>query len=342
MYISDKRRIAKMVTIGADPEVILFMNNRYTGYNGMIPAGIILNKLKDIGSPLTNCDLKGYPAIKTDSGIIFADGASWELNPNAGTAKEVTANIGSLLRTTADATDSLSDSVITISTKITPSVFFNLEMLALWNDPALAEFGCDRDESIWPRESEPSEIDAATHSQRYFGGHIHIGLGDNPATFYEDITNVRRMIALADGILGIASIVYDATTGLAATCRRRVYGQPGVYRLQPHGIEYRTPSNSWLLTKRRTDNMLTLAEHLPILFNTDLPDQILSDERRLMRTLLNKYKMSVTINYLRDNLKDTPAHIQSIPDYLSDVLRGTYSLDCLEDERRGWKKGWMI
>jgi len=48
--------------------------------------------------------------------------------------------------------------------------------------------------------------------------------------------------------------------------RRMFYGQPGIYREKPYGLEYRTPSNFWLHRVFRerhlqqlTDNVLHLA-----------------------------------------------------------------------------------
>lgn len=326
-------------TIGADPEVFITMNNRYTGYKGIIPAGLVLNKLRDTGSELTNVEVKDNAGIETEHGVIFADGMSWELNPKPGNHRQVTDNIGSLLSTSLEALSYLTDQTLDLQLKIAPSSDVNTSMIPLWGDPTLTEFGCDRDESIWPRKIEPSDIDAATHGQRYFGGHIHIGLGNNPKDFYRDINNVNRMIALADGILGMTGIIMDYQLGYLAIARRKVYGQPGVYRIQPHGIEYRTISNSWLLSRERCLDILTLAELLPQLFDTDLPDCLLEMEKEIL-TILISGRAREAIKFLATHVRKYIPHSSNNYKTLRNLeycVRGTDYRVVFE---QGCKRGW--
>lgn len=270
--------------IGCDPEVIWDMYG--TSYAGMLPAGIVLNRLQKVGNPMITGDYKGYPCIQTSHGLIFGDGAGWELNPNPGTVPQVVANIRELLATSQKVRQALSTVDRQIELKIVAAMRFSLEMLVVWGDEQLTQFGCDPDKSIWPRDVNPSDIHAVTHPFRYFGGHIHLGYPlDGPVEFYKDMNNLKRMIALADGTIGLAGIVLDRVN-IGAAARRKVYGQPGVYRPQPHGIEYRTTSNSWLLSETYATRMLSLAAWLPALFETDLPDYILENQSEALRRAL--------------------------------------------------------
>ena len=275
----------KDIIIGCDPETIWTMLG--SGYKGMLPAGMILNRLAKEDHPLITGTYKGYACIETEHGLIFADGASWELNPHAANVPTLLDNIQGLLGTSLQVKRDLSRGDRPIDMPVTPSQGFDLEMLAVWNDDQLMQFGCDPDESIWPRDVDPSTVDAATHNTRYFGGHIHLGHPvENPAEFYADMDNIHRMIVLADGLLGGAGTILDMYSASGGYHRRRVYGQPGVYRLQPHGIEYRTISNSWLMSRKYAKYTLTLASYLPELFKTDLPEYLDADSVKLRRMLV--------------------------------------------------------
>ena len=275
----------KDTIIGCDPETIWRMMG--TGYTGMLPAGMILDRLAKEDNPMITGSYKGYACIETEHGLIFADGASWELNPNPGNVPTVLDNLQGLLETSYQVKQDLSRSDRRIRMLVTPSLGFDLEMLAIWNDEQLMQFGCDPDKSIWPRDVDPSKVDAAKHSVRYFGGHIHLGYPvENPAEFYADMKNIKRMIVLADALLGGAGTILDVFSDGGGYQRRKVYGQPGVYRLQPHGIEYRTISNSWVMSRVYANNTLTLASYLPDLFKTDLPEYLLSDEKKLRARII--------------------------------------------------------
>lgn len=78
-----------------------------------------------------------------------------------------------------------------------------------------------------------------TTNARTAGGHIHIGC-DQLKTEIE-ICAVARLLDL---FVGIPSILFDHSE--ESKKRRRIYGQPGRFRVKPYGLEYRTLSNWWL------------------------------------------------------------------------------------------------
>ena len=73
---------------------------------------------------------------------------------------------------------------------------------------------------------------------RSAGGHIHFGCGKLTETQLKNV-----MMAL-DAIIGVACVSLFAKQDNPR--RRFMYGLAGEYRLPPHGLEYRTLSNSWL------------------------------------------------------------------------------------------------
>ena len=327
----------KQTIIGCDPEVIWSMEG--DGYSGMLPAGLVLNRLQKVGSTLITGSYKGYPCIETNNGLIFADGASWELNPNSGDKDELLENIRELLATSLAVKRVLSKPERRIHLDIKSAMSFDLEMLGIWNDEQLSIFGCDRDETIWEREVDPGDIDASTHNIRYFGGHIHIGYPlYNSVEFYEDMATVRRMVALADGILGLSGLVVDQYAKGGNYDRRRVYGQPGVYRPQPHGIEYRTIGNSWLLTPKFAENMLTLASYLPILFETDVPEYILTTEKRLKSALIvGKLSSAVSmLEHIQHMVKDNKL-VTALQFFIN--RRDSYSY---RNQISSWEQNWRL
>lgn len=75
------------------------------------------------------------------------------------------------------------------------------------------------------------------------GGHLHFGVGQQDPV--KDKVRIENVVKALDMVLGVACVSlfqdYDRPE------RRQLYGLPGEYRLPPHGIEYRTLSNAWLI-----------------------------------------------------------------------------------------------
>lgn len=269
-----------MHKIGADPELFVMCSS--VDYQGVLPAAFLLERAEALG--LTNAEYKDHPAINLPEGKLIVDGISLELNPNPGTPKEVTKNIAALLAHVDELGKKITTSKMMLDFAIRPSVTFNTAMLDVWGDPQLAVFGCDPDKSIYERVVDPSKVDAPVHPYRYAGGHIHLGWMPD----YEQQT-IIDVVSIFDGICGLMGILLDTSVENDARQRRVVYGQPGVYRRQPHGIEYRTVSNSWLLTPVRCKAMLEAAYQIPALFThrNDLLEQIRKTRTEIFTCLVN-------------------------------------------------------
>jgi len=125
-----------------------------------------------------------------------------------------------------------------------PSIDVKIEELAGCDEECF-RFGCAPSNSIYPIRNIKYP-DGHTFTKRFAGGHIHIG--------FDSIEVMRKMnnpdmlekfIKMSDilaGITGTAMAYNDRER-----TRRKYYGQAGTYRIQPHGIEYRTLSNFWLV-----------------------------------------------------------------------------------------------
>lgn len=281
----------KDMTLGTDPEFTWNIQDTRPGrYTGMLPASFVLSRLERQGN-LAIYKKDGKKYMLGSTGIMFADGASWELNPDASNSPNILVeNIKDLLQTTQIVQNSLTTMDKELTLLMQPSVPLDVTMLGIWGDPELAEFGCDPDKSIHPRIVNPAEINAAEHPWRYNGGHIHFGPSfitehNVEEVFSDGGENIYKFILLCDATIGMLGVMFDDIVSNLAAQRRTVYGQPGVYRVQPHGIEYRSLSNSWLLTASRAYEMLYVARWMEDLFESELPkhlDTYVGDIRQTM------------------------------------------------------------
>jgi len=116
-------------------------------------------------------------------------------------------------------------------------------------------FGCDPDfDAYTGGQQRPSPPDFG--NWRYTGGHIHLGGKFNCPPF---VTAMFMDIALG---------LTMSQAGVVNACNNRGnwYGQPGIFRPKPYGIEYRSPTNNWCLTYSRTyrvgHNCIQLGKYL--------------------------------------------------------------------------------
>jgi hypothetical protein len=105
-------------------------------------------------------------------------------------------------------------------------------------------FGCDPDEDAIDTGYRCQTLDVFSHPFRYGGGHIHIsGLPE----FKDNFITAIRLQSITTGNFCIANSPYPELERQRAT----TYGRPGRFRPQKYpngdiGIEYRSPSNSWI------------------------------------------------------------------------------------------------
>lgn len=116
-----------------------------------------------------------------------------------------------------------------------PSVMFDSKQL---RSKQAKEIGCSPDFDAYEAGAARTKFPTLGLS-RGAGGHIHLG-GDFQCPDW-----VAALFA--DLFLGIGAHV-----GVDTSQRKKWYGQPGIFRPKPYGIEYRTPTCEWAYVKSRT------------------------------------------------------------------------------------------
>lgn len=104
-------------------------------------------------------------------------------------------------------------------------------------------FGCDPDLDVTEEEYICHTEDVSVHPYRYGGGHFHFGGNSDQKEFmHSHWKPFVQLLAMTVGNICVAESICPEED------RRRVgkYGRPGRYRMPPHGIEYRSPSNAWM------------------------------------------------------------------------------------------------
>lgn len=149
-------------------------------------------------------------------------------------------------------------------------------------DPRTQEFGCDPDFNIWTQQmNERPQCDDPTF--RTCGGHIHIGLAD------KSFENITRIIRNMDKVVGVWSVIADTDNK-----RRQLYGKAGAFRPQPHGAEYRTPSNFWIFNPA---NIAEIWDRTQLACN--MQDEIHEDEGAYIQYIINFGDTNAAKQYLQ-------------------------------------------
>lgn len=106
------------------------------------------------------------------------------------------------------------------------------------------ELGCNPDWNAWTERTNPAPDAGGT--MRTASGHIHIGWAQgqniNDPFWMEDCFAVVKQL---DYYIGAVSHLWDNDGR-----RRELYGRAGACRVKPYGVEYRVPSNRWLISPK--------------------------------------------------------------------------------------------
>lgn len=111
------------------------------------------------------------------------------------------------------------------------------------------KFGCEPDFNAYKMAVNifPKVADKQLRSA---GAHIHIGYEGAEAYDAKDYTPDQqraRIIRAADLHVAIPLVIAEPDND-----RKLLYGKAGAYRPKPYGVEYRTPSNFYLQSPKRT------------------------------------------------------------------------------------------
>lgn len=212
--------------IGCDPELFL---------------------LKRDGTPLSAhgavAGTKKSP-LPVAGGAIQVDGMALEFNTEPvlldGCFSKFNSNINSVLKELKKAVQE-SDGFKTARFKIAPVQDFGEEIMAATPEEA-RELGCDPDYCAYTGKANPRPDGEVTF--RTASGHIHVGWGaDIPFEHPDHIDICCDFIKAMDAHVGLFMTIIETDPR-----RRELYGKAGAFRPKPYGVEYRTPSNEWLLT----------------------------------------------------------------------------------------------
>jgi hypothetical protein len=209
----------------------------------MSPAAMAMEVgFKDIGGPA-----KHPIYLDSKDWRIIGDGVAYEINLKGPCIhpKEMYDKCGQALF-------KLENVITQLGFNLHVKPVINFDFVRWWNGVLMDDekfywstvFGCDPDKDAFNVDWLAPITDVAVHPFRYGGGHIHIS-GDVDLTTFPLV--MIKMLALTVGNYVNSISPYNELE----IERAKYYGKPGKYRVQTYGdgstgIEYRTPSNSWL------------------------------------------------------------------------------------------------
>ena len=179
---------------------------------------------------------------RVGKGAIQRDGLAAEFNTDPVAISDFEAFNGNILAVLGDLKSALPAGY---TLNPIPTVVFDSKYYE--GIPADAKvLGCDPDYCAYSTDIfEPNPRPDGDSGLRSAAGHIHIGWGSDIPTDHPEHMNVcRSIIRQLDWYVGLGMAAID-TDGE----RRKLYGKAGAYRPKSYGVEYRTPSNAWLISK---------------------------------------------------------------------------------------------
>lgn len=253
----------EVCSIGADPELFVLDNKGRV----IAPTPDHINYVKELG-PADRlglyCNLNpGSDKVDLSTrGKLSPDGAQLELHP-AGTSCRgwLVDDLRHALKGAASLLPVMGGERLAIipAVQVGPLVRKGFP-------PSANIFGCDPDWDAYSLSQSTKPMDARTHQWRYGAGHIHIGLKEVHTKAKPSVLEwVPAFICVQDMYTGLLGVSLGLDPELAKRRRKHV-GKAGCFRIQPHGIEYRTPDNSWLRHPKLVYIMMGYARSVATLF----------------------------------------------------------------------------
>lgn len=231
------------IQFGTDPEVFAVE----PGTTNLVPPEYAIKALgmNPIRIDYTEAGVR-HP-IFADNGdfVIHGDGALFEF-----TIKPETSMV-ELYKNFVRAKDSLSELLDKHGLEVLHSPIANFDVKRYFeemDDESIRTSviaGCDPDLDAIDSYYESKVRDLTGWEFRGAGGHIHVQ--PNYDKLHDNILPAIRLMAIFAG----NAYIYNSKDLKSEKLRQRVFGKPGRYRFQTYsngkqGMEYRTPSNSWL------------------------------------------------------------------------------------------------
>jgi hypothetical protein len=242
-----------MIFIGSDPEFLAV--NKF--HDAILPPAVLEEffGMERIGT-LDEDRPHYHPIFYENEYMLIGDGAAFEVNMSPSrTPEEFQEKFFGIFEEVKTLIESFSDDV---ELKATPTERFFLPLMQNFGFPDLEKdrrlmasvmFGCDTQFNIRREGSADPKISVVTYEYRHAGGHIHMSNTEVPNLHPEIVYLVR----LCDIFLGTSGI-YHSPYPDKEKLRQKFYGVPGNFRPTEYpnglkGIEYRSPSVSWLNTE---------------------------------------------------------------------------------------------
>jgi hypothetical protein len=215
------------IIIGCDPEV--FVRNKRGNF---IPARVVAPDLGDKDNPTDFGD--------DTNGQIDGMALEFGITPTADPEVFV-----QRVRQALRHFDTLATNA-NASLAITPAATFNFNQ-AWAVKPEDLELGCSPDFNAYTGRRNVIPKDVPT-GFRTAAGHIHIGWTSNQDPYSPGhLADCRDVIKQLDAMFMGAYLDRRAIMGDEVR-RRRLYGKAGAFRPKSYGVEYRVPSNNWLMS----------------------------------------------------------------------------------------------
>ena len=234
-------------TLGSDPEFFIYAKKN--GKLQIVTADKVLPSKEN--------------KYQTEYGTLHFDGVQAEINPRQNTCRELHIHnihtcLGLAYSKTKEVYPNDEFSFVPVGTiRIKPSDIVNV-------DRECVRFGCAPDKNIY--SNEPIDYpDGRRFMYRFSGGHIHIGSYSTNRCEHLKNTGLLDMLVGLDCTVGLLSVAMADTW--EEKFRRNYYGKAGTYRIQPHGVEYRTLSSFWLTSPILTSLFLGVARDVYNMLN---------------------------------------------------------------------------
>lgn len=155
-----------------------------------------------------------------------------------------------------------------------------------------------------------------TTNARTAGGHIHLGIQDLKSEL-----EMCKLVRLLDIFLGVPSVIFDHSN--ETKNRRKIYGQPGRFRVKDYGIEYRTLGNWWLEKEEYIGLVYDLCENAIDIWRQKASD-FLEDDLNSQRKFKVKYNQSEIIDTIKSaNPEKARTIIKRYLDYYPSKLQNS-------------------
>ena len=308
----------EMPTLGGDPEFFIFekKGKKY----------IIITADKVLPS-------KHKKKRASTNGYIFFDGVQAEINPDPHHCREYVArNICYCLE------DAYLEARKTFKKK--EIVFAPLAGIKVTKanlkgaDKECFRFGCSPDSNLYTDE-KTIYPDGNKFLIRFSGGHIHLGFDESDhMEVMRKSGKLLNLIKLLDIIPGTMSVAISR--GEDEVIRSQYYGKAGTYRVQKHGLEYRSLSSFWLVSPpmvslfygltRDAFNIVYNGKEKLILKQVDMKKiQKIIDKRDIKKaqSIYNEVIKPFYIKY-QDEIPNSPMRYDYVRGVVDDMIKYGY------------------